>query len=562
VQLKEELKTNKRKRVSFSGRDAVTKVQAAIIAIIIIIALIVGIYYATLPGPSPSPTQKQPITIAFGAQQIIATVDPCIAYDATSNTAVHNFYDSIVELGEGGIIKPGIATNWTVSPDGLTYTFNIRQGVKFHDGTLLTAMDVAFSINRMLALGKGMSYIWAPFMTDQSAEATDNYTVKVHMKSPFGLLVNTFVSIYVINEKLAMSHKEAGDFGEYGDYAQAWLAEHEAGSGPYFLKSWVRGTQMTFQKFEDYWKGWTADQPDTVYFKIMPEEAAVKIALEIGDIDIAHHYLTLQTFKELEAYPGIVVQKDPSYELIHYLMNNQKPPTDDVHVRRAISYAFDYETALKEILTGCSQAQGPVVNAMPEHNSSVLTYHYDLDKARSELAQSKYTLEELASMTLDCVYVSGLEWEERLSALLKDSLSKIGLNVQLKPMVWTAMVALTTSPETTPHFFCLSSTASYVSADYFLMRYTLNATGYTSAMWVKDKQLSDAILQARMTIDPEQRAKLYKDLQGIIAERACCLWIANGVHRIAYRDYIHGYVYYGLLSFDEYWWNLHIKKGE
>jgi len=485
-----------------------------------------------------------------------------VAYDATSNAAVHNFYDSIVELGEGGTIEPCIATNWTVSSDGLTYTFSIRTSVKFHDGTLLTASDVAFSINRMLALGKGMSYIWTPFMTNQSAEATDDHTVVIHLESPLGIFVNTLVSIYVINEKLAMSHNETGNFGEYGDYAQAWLAENEAGSGPYVLGSWLRGTEMTFQKFGDYWKGWTTNQPDTVYFRIMPEEAAVKIALETEAIDMAHHYLSLQTFKELAVYPGVVVQLDPSFELIHFLMNNQRPPTDDVHVRRAISYAFDYEQALAEVLTGDSQAEGPVVNSMPEHNDSVLTYHHDLDAATSELAQSKYTTEELASMTLDCVYVTDLDWEATLSALLKDCLSQIGLNVQLEPMPWTQMVALTTSNETTPHFFCLSSTASYVSADYFLMRYTLGATGYTSAMWVKDEALSDAIQQARTTIDPEQRAELYKDIQGVIAERACCLWIANGVHRIAYRDYVQGYMYYGLLSFDEYWWNLHIMKGE
>jgi peptide/nickel transport system substrate-binding protein len=530
------------------------KKSCVILAIAVCMAMIMTAF-------SGSMAEEKQISFVFGAQQNIKTVDPCVAYDATSNTAVRNFYDSIVMLGKSGTIEPGVAKSWSVSPDGLKYTFNTNPGIKFHDGTLLTAKDVAFSVNREIALGKGMSYIWTPIMTDHSAVAIDDYTVEINLTAPFGPFINTLVSIYVINEKLAMSHKEEGDFGEYGDYAQAWLASHEAGSGPYTLKSWLGGIEeMVFQKFKDYWRGLTTGQPDTVYFKIMPEEASIKIALQTGDIDMAHHYLTYQTFKELESYPGITVQVDPSYELIHYTMNNQRPPTDDIHVRRAICYAFNYQEALSEVLPACFQAEGPVTINMPEHNKTGLAYEYNIDKAKAELAQSKYTPEQLSEMTLDCVYVSGLEWEARLSALLKSSMSKIGLNVQLRPMPWAQMVDLTVKPETTPHFFCLSSTASYVSADYFLMRYTLDATGYTSAMWCKDKTLSDAILKARSTVDSQLRDKLYKDIQANIAERAACLWIATGVHRMAYRDYIQGYTYYGLLSFDEYWWNLHILK--
>lgn len=79
-------------------------------------------------------------------------------------------------------------------------------------------------------------------------------------------------------------------------------------------------------------------------------------------------------------------------------------------------------------------------------------------------------------------------------------------------------------------------------------------------MWCKDKTLSDAVLNARVTVDSQLRDQLYKDVQADIADKAACLWIATGVHRMAYRDYIQGYTYYGLLSFDEYWWNLHISK--
>ena len=529
------------------------KKSCVILAIAVCMVMIITAF-------SGSMCEEKQINFSFGTNQTVKTVDPGAAYDATSNTAVRNFYDSIMVPEKGGLIEPGVAKSWSVSPNGLKYTFNINPNIKFHDGTLLTAKDVAFSINREIALGKGLSYIWTPIMTDHSAVAIDDYTVDINLSAPFGPFINTLVSIEVINEKLAMSHMEKGDFGEYGDYAQAWLASNEAGSGPYTLTSWLRGTEMVFQKFKDYWRGWTTGQPDTVYYKIMPEEASVKIALETGDIDMAHQYLTYQTFTELESYPGITVQEDPSFQMLHYTINNQIPPTDDIHVRKAISYAFDYQEALKEVLPSTYKAEGPVTINMPEHNKTGIGYEYNIDKAMAELAKSKYTPEQLSSMTLDCVYVSALEWEARLSALLKSNLSKIGLNVQLRPLPWAQMVDLTVKPETTPHFFCLSSTASYASADYFLIRYTLDATGYTAAMWCKDKTLSDAVLKARVTVDSQLRDKLYKDVQADIADKAACLWIATGVHRMAYGDYIQGYTYYGLLSFDEYWWNLHILK--
>jgi peptide/nickel transport system substrate-binding protein len=509
---------------------------------------------------SGSMGEEKQISFVISAFQIIKTIDPCVASDATSSTAVGNFYDSIVRLGKDGTIEPSVAKSWSVSPDGLKYTFNINPGIKFHDGTLLTAKDVAFSMNREIALGRGISYIWTPIMTDHSATAVDDYTVEINLTSPFGPFINTLIKIYVINEKLAMSHKENGDFGEYGDYAQTWLASNEAGSGPYTLKSWLRGTEMVFQKFKDYWRGWTMGQPDIVYFKVMTEEASVKMALATGDIDMAHDSLTYQTLKELESYPDIIVQVDPTYEMKYYTMNNQRPPTDDVHVRRAICYAFNSQEALSEVLPGDYKAEGPVTINMPAHNKTGLAYEYNIDKAKAELAQSKYTPEQLSSMTLDCVYNSALEWQARLSVLLKSNMSKIGLNLQLRPMPWAQMVDLTVKPETTPHFFCLRSRARYVSADHYLISYTLAATGYTSAMWCKDKTLSDSILKARSTVDSQLRDKLYKDIQANIAERAACLWISTGIHRRAYRDYIQGYIYYGLLSLDEYWWNLHILK--
>lgn len=540
-----------------------------IIIIVAVVIILVGASFATitlLPEKKSSSTPvTSPVTFTIGVTQGIAHIDPAIAYDFTSDAAVLNMYDhlfSVANISGQITVVPSVVTGYNLSTNGTVYTMNIRQGILFHDNTTLTAYDVAFSFNRMLKIDQGITYVWAGILTSGNVTAINNSTVVIHLLVPSSSFISQLVEVYVVNEKLVMSHLASGTYGSYGDYGMGWLATHDAGSGPYKLGAYDPATGITLNKFANYWKGWTSNQITTVDMETMTEEAGVYAAMKSDSIDMTDYTLLPQTYNELAQTPGITVQTNPGLNLQHIEMNCMKAPTNNTYVRQAISYAFDYSTALSQILPGSVQAQGPVVNILPGHNPNVQTYNFNLTKAKELLKESGYTPAQLASFTMTIVYVNSLEYEALLAGLLQVDLAQIGLNVQTVPLTWLSMVSLTANYTTEPNFFVCSSTAAWLSASYYLTRYEMTATGYTAAFFYKNQTLSNMILKALSSTNKTQTNQLYYQIQQDIAVAAPCIWIANAPHQIAYWNYVHGYQFYGLLGFDLYFWNLHIEKAK
>jgi peptide/nickel transport system substrate-binding protein len=544
------------------NRKTLYGVIAILVAIIVIVSAI-----AVISIQPKKTTTTTPITFTIGVTQGTKTLDPAIAMDFTSDVAVNNLYDSLFSVAlENGrtVVVPNVVTSYTVSPDGLNYTLNIRQGILFHDNSTLTAYDVAFSFNRMLTINQGLTYLWSGILTAGNVTALNSTAVKVHLLKPYAPFIATLVNVYVVNEKLVMQHllfNTTFHFGTYGDYGITWLSSHDAGSGPYTLVYYDPTTKVVFKKFSEYWKGWGSNQPDTAVMEVFTEEASVKMAMESDTIDMTDYTLAISTYEALANVSGIIVKKDPSYNLLHIMMNCKMQPTNNLYVRQAFSYAFDYNTAITKILPGDVQAQGPVVNTMYGHNDSVLTYNFNLTKARELLNKSGYTPSQLSAMNMKIVYVNSLEWEAQIAAMFKYDLAQLGINITLEPLPWMQMVSLTSNYTTEPTFFILSSTAPYPDPSYYLMRYTMNATGYTSAFFYKNQSLSNLIMKAVTTLNNSERLKLYGIIQEDIAYQAPCIWFANDLHKIAYWNYVHGYQFYGVLGKDIYFWNFHIYKN-
>ncbi len=178
---------------------------------------------------------------------------------------------------------PHLATDWTYSEDGLTWNFTIRQGVKFHDGTELTAEDVAWSMTRFLTLGTGWAYVLTPYV--EKAEALDDYTLQFTLKSSFGPFVSTLQYFYVLNKDLVLEHLGEGEFGELGDYGKEWLLTNDAGSGAYKVKSFVLEEKLVMEKFEDYWGEFADKAPDIIEMLATTEAITVRTMLANGELE-------------------------------------------------------------------------------------------------------------------------------------------------------------------------------------------------------------------------------------------------------------------------------------
>lgn len=474
----------------------------------------------------------------FVTYQETMTFDPAKSVDETELANVFNTYDPLVYPVKGKAPKPWVAKSWDISEDGKTYTFTIRKGIKFHDGTELTAEDVAFSMVRMLRINQGFAWLWSDILKPEGVEATGEYEVQFELKKTFGPFIPTLVQFNILNKDLIMEKKKDGEFGKYGDYGQEYLQTNDAGSGPYKVGEVTLGNRIVFNKFDDYWKGWEEDQVDKAIWRVIPERSTMDTLLKEGSIDMIDQWGTPEEYAALDEHKNIRSVADPNVQLYLHHMNNKKKPLDDVKVRKAISYAFDYETAVQDLFKGGKQAQGPVPILMPGHNSDVKVYHQNIEKAKKLIKESSYSMEELKDMKLTYVYVTGNELERKLGLLMRNNLAKIGLNVELKKAVWGRMTDMASKAETTPHFMAVFHTAKYPSPDsHTYVMFNPNAWGtYISCSWYKNPKVTKLSREARTTVDREKRYELYGKVQEIVTEEAAGLFIANPVHRVAMRE--------------------------
>lgn len=501
---------------------------------------------------SSSSTAKKDRPFVYVAQQVVGTVDPAKHTDETELIAVLNTYDPFIypKIEEGSMDPgPHIATDWTISEDGTVYTFNIRDDVKFQSGNPLTANDVVYSIQRMMAINQGFSWLWTSVLDPQNVIALSDTQVQFTLNSAYAPFVSTLTQLFIVDSKLLKEKQQSGDFGDNGDYGLAYLENTTAGSGPYTLKEWDRGAQLTFAKNDSYWKGWSEKQLEEVQMKIITEQATVKTMLNSGDADMVHQWLTVDTYEEFKKSSNITVQEDPSVQLQHLPINMQKAPTDDINVRKAILYAFDYKTANEQILNQATQAVGPVPILVPGHNDDLVPYERDVEKAKEYLAKSKYAGQNLE---IEFMYLADTPSQRQLAQLLQSNLAEIGITVKLNGGPWTAVTEATANVETTPHIVAISDTLKYPHVDSHTYGiYHPSAHGsYRSSSWYDDPATTDLLDAARKATSEDEQMALYKKAQELINDNAPSIYIANPNHRIAFRNYVKNYKYVGILGYD------------
>ena len=466
--------------------------------------------------------------------QEFGTIDPARGTDYTESYAMLNIYDALVFPSPTGEVLPHLAERWTISNDGLAYTFQLREGVKFHDGTDLTAEDVVFSMKRMLALKDGYSWLWLGIVEDVTA--ADTYTVTFRLSKPYAPFLSTLVWFFVVSKDAILAHTQPGDYGEFGDYGTHWLAtatDEDAGSGPYTLKAWDRGREIVFERFPEYWGGWPHGSKhfDEVH-SIYPD------------------------YQDMAKIPGVKVLCFLSPEELSFKINTKKPPTDDIHIRRMLAWAFDYQAVVDVLEPGSAQARGPIPVTIPGHNPRVFQYHMDLDKAREELEQSKYYPNV---PPIDLVLPSGLENRRKMAVHFKENLEKLGvtLNISIEP--WGRMTDLATTVETTPNIMVTSVSSNYADPDsYFHCMYHSRAAGtWMSSEWLQSPLVDELIDKERTTVDPEERELIMNILQHTIVEYCPDIFVYVMPLRVAVQDYVKGFTYRPVMSFYYYfrdWW--------
>ena len=239
-------------------------------------------------GPAAAETVLRLDEVAVGE------LDPAKATDYADSMLMFNVYDTLVLSKQGGAgVVPHLAESWET--DGKTYTFKLRTDVKFQSGNPLTADDVVFSLDRMKAIGQGLSYLFANV---EKAEAVDAGTVKFTLSSPYSPFISALLRLPIVDKKLVMENLGDGE-GEMKDWGQAYLSTHGGGSGAYKVVSHNPQEETVMAKNADYFLGVPAKAPDTVRLRYGLEAATVRTLVAQGEHDITSQWLPPEVLKAL-----------------------------------------------------------------------------------------------------------------------------------------------------------------------------------------------------------------------------------------------------------------------
>ncbi|RXT07907.1 ABC transporter substrate-binding protein [Ammoniphilus sp. CFH 90114] len=439
--------------------------------------------------------------LRLARHQDVSSFDPIVPTDNMSIWTILNLYDQLVRLNaDGSDIEPGLATDWSISDDGKSYTFNLRPGVKFHNGMPVTAQDVKFSLERAKSDESNWNWMYTAF---DSVEVKSNSQVVIHLNTPYIPLLSTLAlfSSSIVPEQIV---KENGK-----DY----LTNNPVGSGPFMLDNWQRGQKVVLKKNPEYWQ---AGKPylDGVEFLQVPEDTAKIFKLQAKELDIASN-VPFNTLEQLKTDPALEVIVAPFARVDMIPINTTKEPFNDVKIRQAMNYAVNKKDIIQAVLMGQGEPAASYLPKVMYFNDQLKGYPYDLEKAKQLMSESSRPNGFKTTLTIN----AGNEINSQVAVIVKEQLKEIGIDIeiqQLEPGVVDELLASMKYDLITTYY-----SSDIIDPDEITM-FGAVSTGGTNAYYTgyKNPRLDELAMQAQGENDADKRKEMYMEMQKMFSEDA------------------------------------------
>lgn len=468
-------------------------------------------------------------TLVFAASADATTLDPHNTTDTESDQVIMMMYETLIGFDHDMQIVPRLAERWEVAPDGVTWTFHLRQGIRFHDGTPFNADAVQRNFARVMDPVANHKRLVLFDMIDR-VEAVDERTVRISTKYPFGAFEPTMahVSAAIVNPGVAETFGK--EFGSAADRA--------SGTGPYRIVSWKKDQEIVLERNDDYWgeKGRTK----RIVYRPIPEAASRVLALEAGDVDVITRVPSADIAR-LEKEPGIAVTKTPSVGMQQFRFNVTRKPYDDTRVRQAISYAINRRAIVDNLVSSFARPSTGALTPIMRGYANLGEIPYDPDKARALLKAAGYPNGFKTRIATTPRYPMGVELAEALAADLK----KVGIEAAIDVIEWGTMVTYWAGlpPEKNPQeIFIMGAGASTADADWGLRPIFRSApTNENNYGYYSNAEFDRVIEAAMRETDAEKRQQLYRRAQEIVyLEDPGAVWLFDTLYVVASRASVEG----------------------
>jgi peptide/nickel transport system substrate-binding protein len=505
--------------------------------------------------------QPTPQTLVYGASQDIPSIDPSDRMDYSINAVMRQLYDRLFRF-EGGWpqpIEPCLCQTWGVSDDAREWTFNLTDQAKFHDGTPVTAESVAYSYQRTLRLQRQRSSLLSGYVDESGVVAKDSQTVVMTLKTPYANFdrLLAFLEQPIVNMDVARAKEKDGDEGEN------YLIDHEAGSGPFTISDWQIGSQYKIEAVPDYWQGWPGDgRLASVVWKKTEDVGTRKTGLLAGDFDISDTIST-NDIDEINNHSDTLATVNYGLLTGFLKMNTQSGPTADINFRKFLAYSFNRQAFSDSQQGYVKLMTGPLPEGVEGYDPNIdPQYTYDPAKAKEYLDQSPY---KDGGISIDFVYVSGLDFEEAGGLILLDELQKYNITVNMVPKNWPDIVGACAAPDTGPDMAFIFDQFPPLADTWLVEKYYSKSwdrpTGgsFQACSFYKNADVDTMLDQLRVTTDKTAALELIKELQSKISADAPDIPVYVQPNILGFNKRVKGYVYFGDISVD--FWRLWIDDS-
>ncbi|WP_066174887.1 ABC transporter substrate-binding protein [Bacillus marinisedimentorum] len=450
---------------------------------------------------STEPQEGGTITVASGADLTILDLHKSTVL--SDRIPLLHVQEMLVTIDENMKVVPMLAKDWEVSDDNQTVTFNLREGVPFHNGNEMKAEDVKYSIERFIEVSPRKT----EFSMVDSIEVVDDYTVAFHLKNPSGVFLGSLANPF---NPAVIIPKSSGANGED--------IKEPIGTGPFKFEKWEQGKQLVLKKFEDYqpidseasgFGGKKTAYVDEVIFKPISEASVRLTALETGEVDLVLDILP-KDYDRLKQKQNLQVSMKPSMNWGMLQFGMKKPPFDDPKMRKAVAYALNKQEIVNVATRKLGEPAPSPVFPGTEWSSDVhqTDYKQDIEKAKKLVKEAGYNGEPITISTS-----TAYDHHEKTALVMQSQLKKIGLNVKVDAVEWASFIS-----------------DKWVTGDYHLLNghitprpdpnqiyyaYLHSSSSYNG---YKSEEM-DALLEKGITeTDLAKRKEIYEEVQSLLQE--------------------------------------------
>ena len=468
---------------------------------------------ASTPSASPQAaagTPKQGGSLNLIGHQEIAGLSPNDTGPGDQWVMITQIHNALLEMDENFVFNPVLATSFETAPDGLTYTFHLRSGVKFHDGTDFSSADVKYTFDFYSNASNG-SVIANYFQNMDTVTASDPTTVVVKMKAPNAAFIALGSSVFIVQSKY---HAQVGE---------KVYRTKPVGTGPFKLQEWVSADHTTVAAFDQHFRG--RPHVDTLTQKLVAEPSVRTIALQTGQADSSVWTVLVQDDLKLNADTAHFTSfTSVSVAVNHFPINNQRPFFADKQVRQAMMYAIDRQKVIDTVFQGAAVlATGNLApNLQAWYNAGVTKYSYDVAKANSMLDAAGWAVgsdgiraKNGQKFSFVCWVLSGDQARKPEAVLVQQYMKAVNIDMQVQELPATTILAQLLAGKGDASLFNWTYGGSSGDPD---ASDTLRSNGGSNFSHYNNPQMDTLLDQGLKETDPTKRKAIYDQIQSIVSD--------------------------------------------